>query len=329
MRVPVGAGVAVAGLVVAGAVTLAACGSASAPVAGGTRAHPDATMSASLATGLSVHTGATKPAAMIGGPPAGSRPEAAALARSMLSELRLPAGARRLRATPVPQALRQPSLWALATASLDIDQLYEVPLPMQSVAAMLTANVPAGTSLAVTGQSSGPTGVTSEDVSYEARSLPAGVNMAQLAVTMVPDGSGGSLVRADAQVIWYPQRSAAEYIDPARYHVLTLAVTIYNPRLHIIRKLVTSPAAIRRLAGVLDRSRVDPTMTISCPEIFAEYRLEFAVSGHSSPVVVVTASGSPCEGARVRADGRIQPSLQDAAGVVAAVDRLLGVIPRL
>jgi hypothetical protein len=265
---------------------------------------------------------------MISGPPAGSRPEAAALARTLLSKLRLPGEARRLPPTPVPQALRQPSLWALATASLDTHQLYEVPLPMQSVAAMLTAHAPAGTSLAGTGQSSGPAGVTSEDVSYEARSLPAGVYMAQLALTVVPDSSGGSLVRVDAQVIWYPPRPAAEYIDPVRYHVLTIAVTIYNPRLHTIRKVVTSPAAIRRLAGVLDRSRVNPGKTISCALGFAEYRLAFAVSAHSSPAVVVTASQWPCEGAQVRVDGRMQPSLQDAAGVVAVADRLLGVTPR-
>ena len=34
--------------------------------------------------------------------------------------------------------------------------------------------------------------------------------------TIAPVSSGGSLVRADAQVIWFPPRTAAEY-DPARY----------------------------------------------------------------------------------------------------------------
>lgn len=314
-------------LVLAAAVALAACGSAAAPRPSGPGAHPVSTKPVSTKP-VSDKPVSTRHISTINSPPAGNRPEAAALARKMLSKLRLPAGARRLPATPVPQALRQPSLWALATASLDIHHLYEVPQPMQSVAAMLTAHVPAGTSLAVTGQSGGPTGVTSEDVSYEARSLPAGVDMAQLALTVVPDSSGGSLVRADAQVTWYPPRPAAEYVDPAGFHVLTIAVTIYNPRLHTIRKVVTSPAAIRRLADVLDRSRVNPGRTISCPVIFAEYRIAFAVSGTSPPAVVVTASRWPCEGAGVRVGGRLQPSLQDAAGVVAVADRLLGVTPR-
>ena len=303
------------------AVTLAACGSLAAPTAGAPGAHRAATKPAAA------KPVSTRQIPTIISPPAGSRSEAAALARKMLSKLRLPAGARRLPPTPVPQALRQPSLWALATASLDVHQLYEVPQPMQSVAAMVTAHVPAGTSLAGTGQSGGNTGVTSEDVSYEVQSLPAGVYMAQLALTVVPESFGGSLVRADAQVILYPPRTAAEYIDPAHYRTLTIAVTTYNPRLHTIGKVVTSPAVITRLAGVLDRSRVDPGKTIGCPLIFAEYRLAFAVSRSSPPAVVVTATRWPCEGAQVRVGGRLQPSLQDAAGVVAAVDRLLDVNP--
>ena len=199
---------------------------------------------------------------------------------------------------------------------------------MQDVAAALAAKVPARMTLASTGGGGGHAGPTSAEVSYTPRSVPAGVNEAQLVLTVVPSTSGGSLVRADAQVILYPPRTAAEYIDPARYHVLTVTVTIGDAtREHTIRKVVTSPAVITRLAGVLDRSQVNPTATISCPISFAGYRLAFAVSPHSVPAVVVTATRWPCEGARVSADGRMQPSLQDDAGVVAAVDRLLDVNP--
>ena len=305
------------GLVATAAVVLAACGSVAPPTASGPPSHPVSTKPISA-----------KSMSTISAPPAGTHAEAAALARKMLSKLHLPAGALRLPLTPAPRSLRQPSLWGLAVASVDLHRLFELRQPMQAVAAALAAKVPAGMTLAGTGGAGGPAGTTTEDVSYALRSVPAGVYMAQLTTTTVPDSSGGSVVRADAQVIWYPPRAAAEYIDPARYQALTVAVTIIgSTRQHTIRKVVTSPAIIRRLAGVLDRSRVDAAMTISCPMIFAEYRLAFAVSPHSVPAVVVTASRWPCEGARVRADGRMQPSLQDAAGVVAAVDRLLDVTP--
>ena len=73
-------------------------------------------------------------------------------------------------------------------------------------------------------------------------------------MTVAPAAAGGSLVRADAQVIWVPARTAAEHIDPARYHALRISVTVYNPRLRTIRRVVTSQAAIRRLADALNRS---------------------------------------------------------------------------
>jgi hypothetical protein len=302
------------GLAGAAAVALAACGSVMPAAVSGPGPH-------------SPSTDPAKAVSTITAPPAGTRADADALASTLLSQLRLP-GARRLPSLPVPQSLRQPALWGLATASVDRHRLFESGQPIQAVAAALAAKVPAGMTLAGTGGGGGPAGPTSAEVSYAARSVPAGVDAAQLALTVVPDSSGGSLVRADAQVIWYPPRTPAEYINPGGFHSLTIAVTIYGRHLHTIRKVFTSPAAIRQVAGVLDRSRVNPAMTISCPIIFAEYRLAFAVSPRSVPAVVVTASRWPCEGARVRADGRIQPSLQDAGGVVAAADRLLGVNPR-
>jgi len=127
-------------------------------------------------------------------------------------------------------------------------------------------------------------------------------------------------------VIWSPPRTAAEYIDPAHYHVLVIAVTILNPRLHTIGRVVTSRAAITQLAEALNRSQVQPVEPF-CPSIFATYRLAFAVSLHSRPAVVISASRWPCGGAKISAGGREQPPLQDAGVVVATADRLLGVTP--
>lgn len=305
------------GLVALASVALAACGSVAVPTTNRPGPHPESPKPMSI-----------KSVSAISAPPAGTRAEADALARKLLSKVRLP-GAHRLPPMPVPQSLRQPSLSGGATASVDLHRLFELPQPMQAVAAALAAKVPVRMTLGFTSASSGPADQTSAEVGYTARSVPAGVDEAQLVLTVVPGTSGGSLARADAQVILYPPRSAAEYIDPARYHVLTVSVAVGGAtREHTIRKVVTSPAVITRLAGVLDRSQANPTTTISCPIIFAGYRLAFAVSTHSVPVVVVTATRRPCEGARVSADGRMQPSLQDAARVVAAVDRLLDINPR-
>ncbi|HJY74752.1 MAG TPA: hypothetical protein VJ347_23505, partial [Streptosporangiaceae bacterium] len=64
----------------AAAVALAACGSVVAPPASGPHSSPAGTPI----------TSATRSASAVPGPPAGSRPQAAALARQLLSRLRLP-----------------------------------------------------------------------------------------------------------------------------------------------------------------------------------------------------------------------------------------------
>jgi hypothetical protein len=306
MRVPIRVG-----LVLAAVALLPACGTVAVPVASGPRVHPGGIQLVAR-----------------GGPPAGSRAEAVTLARLMLSRLRLPAGARRLPSARVPASLRSPSLWGGAADQVDLHQIYQLRQPMDAVAAVLTARGPAGMSQTGTGEGTGPSGVTSMEVSYTPRSVPAGIYMAQLALIVVPAGSGGSMVRADAQVIWFPPRTAAEHIDPARYHVLAITVTFYSRRPHTMHKVVTSRAVITRLAEALNRSPVRPVQTISCPLVFAEYRLALAVSRQARPVVVVTATRWPCEGAQIRVGGRPQPPLEDAGTVVATADRVLGVTPQ-
>jgi hypothetical protein len=135
-------------------------------------------------------------------------------------------------------------------------------------------------------------------------------------------------VRADVQVIWYPPRTTAEYIDPERYHAVTITITIVSPRQRTIRRVVTSQAVIRQVAGALDRSPADPVTSSGCAMIFATYRLAFALSPHGPATMVASATRWPCGGVRVSAAGRIQPPLEDAGAVVAAADRLLGVTPR-
>jgi hypothetical protein len=306
MRMPVRAG-----LVAAAAAMLAACGSFAAPTASGPSAHPSASTSASARPG----------------PPAGNRAEAAALARRVLSRIWLPSGARRLPSAPLPPALREPPLWAQAAAATDMHRLFQLAQPEAAAAAILTAHVPSGMSLGITGSATGPSGVTTMQVAYDARSVPAGIYQARLVLTIAPASTGGSLVRADAQVIWYPPRTAAEYIDPSRYHVLRITVTILNPRTHTIGKIVTSPAVIAQLADALNQSPVQPVGEPSCPVIFATYQLEFAVSLHSAPDAVITATRWPCGGADISVGGRRQPPLEDGGVVVATADRLLGINP--
>jgi hypothetical protein len=300
-------------LVLATAASLAGCGTVRVPPATGPHPRPGAS---------------TTPAPAIPAPPAGSRAEADALARLLLSRLRLPAGTRRLPPTPVPPYLGEPAYSPADSALLDDHEFFAVPLPPGALSDYLVAHVPAGMISGGTGQSSGPGEPTTLDVGYQAISVPAGIYSAQVVLTMVPDRSGRSVLRADAQVIWYPPRSAAEYVDPDRYHVLTMAVTIYGRRVHTVRKVVTSQADIARLAEALDRSPAEPPVTINCPLILVTYQLSLSVSRHTRPVVVVWANDIGCGGTAITVNGRPQPALADGGAVAAAANRALGYTPK-
>lgn len=305
---------------VAAAVALAACGSVVAPPASGPHSSPGGTPLAS----------ATRSVPAIPGPPGGSRAEAAALARQMLSRLRLPPGTRRLPPDPLPPSLHQPAAqYALGPASFDQHQLFALAQPMDAVANFLVAWVPPGLSPGGTGEGSGPSGVTMREVSDMVRSLPAGVSAAMLVFTVVPATSGGSLLRADAQVIWYPPRTAAEYIDPARYHLLSITVSVFGRRPHTVHTVVTSRAFIARLAETLNRMQAEPPGAVACPADFEDYQLSFSVSAHSRPAVVVSATESGCGGAQVTVDGRAQPALADQGAVAALVRQVVSATPQI
>jgi hypothetical protein len=175
-----------------------------------------------------------------------------------------------------------------------------------------------------TGQGSSPDGAWFTEVSYLPRSDPAGVFGAQLVLTVVPTGSSGSLLRADAQVTWDPPRTAAEYIDPARYHALSITVAVGGTRPHTVRAVVTSQAFIARVARTLDRSQAEPAVALGCLADFADYQLAFSVSRYSRPVVVVWSTEPGCGGSRITVDGQRQPSLADD-GTVALADQVVSV----
>jgi hypothetical protein len=267
--------------------------------------------------------------AFISAPPAGSRTEAAALARQLMRRWQVPAGAQRLSALPVPeQWLREPGIGEPPYLEVDLHRLFALSQPMSDVAATLTATRLAGLGPGFVnsgGYVGGANYVT--EVSFADRSLPAGIYAAQLALTVVPAPSGGTLLREDSEVAWYPPRSPAEYIDPARYHALTITVTMltgYPPRL-LARRVVTSQAVINRFATVLDRSRAEPTSFPGCMLLYAENELAFSVSPNSTPAVVVRALQSPCEGTLITVGGSKQPLLEGEYTIDTMIDQFLGV----
>jgi hypothetical protein len=307
MKVAVRSGLAVAAAAVLASVGLAACGNAAVPAAHRFAQRSDRVLARQLPGSLH-------------GVPTGSKAEAAGLARRMLSRLRLPAGARRIPYAP----LRPGLLWAGAAKAVDLHEFFETARPVATVAAALDSHVPTGMGLASTSELGDTAGVEEQYVSYAQRRVLTGIYMAQLALSVAP-APGGSTVRVDAQVIWYPPRSAAEYIDPARYHALTITATAYGTRPGTRGMIVTSRSAIADVAAALNRSPVVPVQVANCPATLVAYRLAFAVTRQARPAVVAYATLQACVGVRVIVDGRVQPPLQDGGKVAGIAGRLLGV----
>jgi hypothetical protein len=266
-------------------------------------------------------------------PVAGSRAEAHALASRLLSSLILPPGARRLRMRVLPALLRQPETAYGGTHAAKVHRLFLVSEPITAVQGFLMAHAPAGTlrsgygqgmdqgSSKALGKTVQPGQITMISVSYQPRSLPAGMDFAELDTAAVPAPGGGSLVRADAEAIWYPARSAAENVDPARYRAAVVSITLFNPGQHTVTRTITSARVITRLARLVDGLHAAPYQQASCPAILANYRIAFVPAAPPAPRVVVSPSG--CLTVYVTVAGVAQPPLWGDTGLIGAEKRLL------
>jgi hypothetical protein len=285
----------------------------------------------------------------------GARAEAEAYARRALHELRLPAGARRTGVSALPSPMRHSSLPGVSRGSVDEYAVYKIGSPVTAVNRFLARHVPAGWRVGTTGRFAMPsvsTGYGRDD--YPAK-LPPWAYQITLAIQVVPARSGGSLVRVEAKVVWYPPRSTAEHIDPARYRAVTVMVpaariatpgrtaagssTPGQPQRGVpggrapgltkrIARTFTSARIVARLAGLVNGLRAMPDIAIFCPAMLVDRysRLIFLPRTAAAARVVITMPG--CIGMNVTVGGHMEPALDPGDGsLLAVMNRLLGVAP--
>jgi hypothetical protein len=291
------------------AALLAACGSVHGPARGGRPAGSGAA-TATRANGTAPETG--------------SRAEALTLARRLLARLVPPQGARRDHGRSLPRLLRQPAQTMGGTPDLvDIHEVFSLRQSMPAAYRLMRERVPAGMELNGYGQAGDRGLITVDDVTYAPRSLPRGIYAAELVTSVIAVRRGGSLMRADAQVIWYPPRTTAEHLDPADFDAVKVSMTRLTSSGHQVTRMITdrSPGAIARLARLLDGLSAAPVRVFSCPLIRDTYRVTFVASRRGSPDVVVLAFG--CLTDDVTVGGKAQPPLWDSGKLAGAVRRLL------
>jgi hypothetical protein len=215
---------------------------------------------------------------------------------------------------------------ALIRDVVDLHVLYRVNLPIGRVDAFLAAHTPRGLLPGDAGQVAGPGKPESDNVDYNPRVLPPDIYEATLGTTIVPAVGGGSLVRVDAQVAWYPPRSAAEYIVANRYRAVTAtAPTRRTGPADPVTRTFAKHAVVARLAALLNGLHAMPDVTIACEAMSnnTTYRLVFTPVAPHGPTIVVSTSG--CAIDQVTAGGRAQPALDEIGSVlIDAISRLLG-----
>jgi hypothetical protein len=207
---------------------------------------------------------------------------------------------------------------------VDARVLYRVGVPMDTVGQFLTGHVPPGMK---PGEGDGQVargGTTqAEYVNYAPGRLPSGIFSAEVATAIIPSGSG-SLVSVEAQVVWYPPRSAAEYIHAGGYRSVTVTVPLGSgPPTSTVTRTFASHAVVSELASLLNRSPAWVPSVQFCPAVpVAPYSVVFTPRAARWPRIVVTPGGCFVDGISV--GGRGQPALRDGNAVISALDRLPG-----
>jgi len=238
----------------------------------------------------------------------------------MLASLVLPAGSH-VTNVPLTGQLRQPGgIGGLGL--VDVHRLFSLGLPIGPAAHFLRTHTPPGMRVGGSGQVDVAT-ATVQTMSYTLGSPPQGIYLAQVAETVVPAAGGRSLVRADAQVMWYPSRTAAEHIDPGRYGAVILKAHVLFLNNRSMKTRVTSKAVIARLAAMLNGMHAAPPVDHPCPSGLASEQVRFGVTARSGPSVLLPAGD--CQTLQVITGGQEQPALLDSGGrFETAVLHLLG-----
>lgn len=251
------------------------------------------------------------------GPPSGSRALARQTSDRLLRHLVLPPGARPDRSRRLPKSIRNAPEQVGSRHLVARHEIFAFSRPPVWVYRYIRRHVRAGLTFGGDGSSG-----SYRMVAWSPRPLPTGLQEALLEVTVIPAGQG-ALVRADTQVQWYPPRNQTEYIDAARFSAVRLWSHMLNPRPHTVRRVITSPAIIARLARALNLLPAGQGLTFTCIAVTADYLITFVPGTTSQPAIEAAPNG--CDSVFMYVGGKRQPALVGSFSTIGLINRLLGI----
>ncbi len=190
----------------------------------------------------------------VAGPAAGG-PEARALAlaRRLVSELRLPAGAAPERLSKLPPGLAAPGApshgWARAT------RIFAVRATPRTVWTALLTHAPFN--------EAPPASVLPQAVSATTPAPEPGVDATIANVSVAPLSRTTTAVVAYADAAWLPVRSPAEHLDPRDFRAVTASVIRLFPSSRMAARTSTSAQVIAKMTAYLNALQPVPQIVMS------------------------------------------------------------------
>ena len=228
-------------------------------------------------------------------------------------------GAHALTRSPVADLDKPPSV-PVSDNVVSQSRWWTAPGTVEAAVAWLTAHPPGGLSYVGAGSSSGPGQLPKQDLTFSSRASHAAYAQDQLLLSVVPLGNGVA-VRADAQAIWLPDRTAASAV-PLPVDSVELRITRPGTR---ARAATVRGERGEELARAVNALPAVAPGRYSCPAVIVGRDSSDVLTFHTRQrVVVVTVDLTGCTSVTVSVHGPArQPALTGAREIDKKVQALL------
>lgn len=243
-------------------------------------------------------------------------------APALLASLQLPVGAVAVSRDPSAGRLLATAPSAAATANVvDLHRFWVVPGDPASVLAWFRAHPPGGSQANLNGESATPRGLATAWSGFWSGPATSSLSDRELIVTVARAPSGGTAVRADAQVVWVTARPSWEQVPRG-----ARVVTVTSRRLgrETSNPVTVTGATFAEIAKRVDALPAAQPGAVACP--IDSGRLVLLVFRHdrSGPALAtVVADTSGCGGVSFRLGNRLAPTLSGGPGLVKELQLLL------
>jgi len=235
--------------------------------------------------------------------------------RRVMAQVPVLPGARAVEHAPVA-ALDRPQQTIGSPNLLSLTRWWTAPGAVSEALDYLSGHPPPGLRVTGHGTETSP-GVVVESLMFDRRPTAA-YNQLTLVIAVTRRGDGVA-VRADAEAVWLPRRTAAEHIDKT---LTSVDVTVIRPGVAPPVHRTVAGHRAQMLADVVNRLPVQPPGAEYCPADFGYVdTLVFHVDG---PDVVMRADVTGCANVGVTVARRTQPALKGGGAIDRAVTTALG-----